>query len=267
MPTYQVSVSKFTYSGLPASVPSDTPFRIVFSNKESFEITHEMVVIQIPSGKTLQDVIDDAKANGPDSEDNWLHFGEIGEVNTGATGVGTFDLPPGNYAIACWQDGAAGGGTGPLHLTIGMAQAFTAEPSATVAPAANTAEGQTVQVSVAKFAYSGMPATVPANTPFQIVFSNKESFEITHEMVVVQIPSGKTVQDIINDAKANGPDSEDNWLHFGEIGEVNTGATGVATFDLPPGNYAIACWQDGAAGGGTGPLHLTIGMAFAFTAS
>ena len=126
IPTYHVSVSKFTYSGMPDTVPSDTPFRIVFSNKESFEITHEMVVIQIPDGKTLDDVINDAKANGPDSEDNWLHFGEIGEVNTGATGVASFDLPPGNYAIACWQDGAAGGGTGPLHLTIGMAQTFTA---------------------------------------------------------------------------------------------------------------------------------------------
>jgi hypothetical protein len=125
IPTYQVSVEKFTYSGMPDSVPSDKPFRIVFSNKEAFEITHELVVVQLPEGKSLDDLVADAKAKGADSEDEWLHFGEIGDVNTGATGVGTFQLPAGNYAIACWQDGKAGGGTGPVHASIGMAQAFT----------------------------------------------------------------------------------------------------------------------------------------------
>ena len=123
--TYQVAVSKFTYQGMPESVPADRPFMIVFRNKESFEITHELVVVAIPSGKTLADLVADAKAKGADSEDDWLHFGEIGEVNTGATGVGTFDLPAGNYAVACWQEGKAGGGTGPVHASIGMAKAFT----------------------------------------------------------------------------------------------------------------------------------------------
>jgi uncharacterized cupredoxin-like copper-binding protein len=122
---YQVSVQKFTYQGMPDSVPADKPFTIVFSNKESFEITHELVIVAIPAGKTLDDLVADAKAKGADSEDDWLHFGEIGEVNTGATGVGTFALPPGTYAIACWQEGKAGGGKGPVHASIGMAKSFT----------------------------------------------------------------------------------------------------------------------------------------------
>ena len=264
IPVYSVSVSKFTYSGMPDSVPADKPFTIVFSNNESFDITHEMVVVAIPSGKTLDDLVADAKAKGVDSEADWLHFGEIGEVDTGATGVGTFDLPPGNYAIACWQDGKAGGGKGPVHASIGMAKAFTATSSAS-APAAQAAP--VYSVSVSKFTYSGMPDSVPADKPFTIVFSNNESFDITHEMVVVAIPSGKTLDDLVADAKAKGVDSEADWLHFGEIGEVDTGATGVGTFDLPPGNYAIACWQDGKAGGGKGPVHASIGMAKAFTAT
>jgi uncharacterized cupredoxin-like copper-binding protein len=125
VPVYQVSVSKFTFQGMPDTVPADKPFTIAFTNKESFEITHEMVVVGLPSGKSLEDLVADAKAKGPDSEDDWLHFGEIGEVNTGATGVGTFQLPAGNYAIACWQEGKAGGGKGPVHASIGMAKAFT----------------------------------------------------------------------------------------------------------------------------------------------
>ncbi len=264
IPVYQVSVSKFTYQGMPDTVPAGKPFTIAFTNKESFEITHELVVVALPSGKTLDDLVADAKAKGPDSEDDWLHFGEIGEVDTGATGVGTFQLPAGNYAIACWQEGKAGGGKGPVHASIGMAKAFTAAASAS---APEAAAAPTYQVSVSKFTYQGMPDTVPAGKPFTIAFTNKESFEITHELVVVALPSGKTLDDLVADAKAKGPDSEDDWLHFGEIGEVDTGATGVGTFQLPAGNYAIACWQEGKAGGGKGPVHASIGMAKAFTAA
>ncbi len=263
-PTYQVSVSKFTYQGMPDTVPAGKPFTLAFTNKESFEITHELVVVALPAGKSLDDLVADAKAKGPDSEDDWLHFGEIGEVNTGATGVGTFQLPAGNYAIACWQEGKAGGGKGPVHASIGMAKAFTAAASAS---APQAAAPPTYQVSVSKFTYQGMPDTVPAGKPFTLAFTNKESFEITHELVVVALPAGKSLDDLVADAKAKGPDSEDDWLHFGEIGEVNTGATGVGTFQLPAGNYAIACWQEGKAGGGKGPVHASIGMAKAFTVS
>jgi hypothetical protein len=126
IPTYQVSVSKFTYDGMPDTVPANKPFNIVFTNKEAFELTHEVVVLGVPSGKTVQDVVADAKAKGPDGEGDWLGFGEIADVDTGGTGVHTFSLPPGNYVLTCWEDGKQGGGTGPVHASIGMTKAFTA---------------------------------------------------------------------------------------------------------------------------------------------
>jgi hypothetical protein len=124
--TYNVSVQKFKYSGMPDSIKSGAAL-VAFSNHETFPITHEMVVVGLPSGKTAQDVIADAKQKGDKSEDDWLHFGEIGEVNTGATIAGVFSLPPGTYAIACWQTGTPEGKTegGPVHLTIGMIHQFT----------------------------------------------------------------------------------------------------------------------------------------------
>src|SRR6266545_3338452 len=265
IPTYRVSVSKFTYEGMPDTVPANKPFNIVFTNKESFDITHELVVLGIPSGKTLQDVVAAAKAKGPDGEGGFLGFGEIADVDTAGTGVHTFDLPPGKYALTCWEDGKAGGGTGPVHASIGMAKEFTAAESAK-APAAAAAP-KTYQVSVSKFTYEGMPDTVPANKPFNIVFTNKESFDITHELVVLGIPSGKTLQDVVAAAKAKGPDGEGGFLGFGEIADVDTAGTGVHTFDLPPGKYALTCWEDGKAGGGTGPVHASIGMAKEFTVS
>src|SRR5438128_562206 len=68
---YSVFVQKFRFHGLPASVKAGN-FTIDFSNRESLPITHEMVLISLPSGKTSQNVIDDAKTGGTKSEDEWL---------------------------------------------------------------------------------------------------------------------------------------------------------------------------------------------------
>jgi hypothetical protein len=175
------------------------------------------------------------------------------------------DLPPGNYVATCWQNGKAGGGKGPVHLTIGMIFPFTASPSAS-APAGPSMP--TYDVNVQNFTYHGMPATVPANTPIQVSFTNKESFAIDHEYVVLQLPAGKTAQDVIKDAKTKGPDAEDDWIHYADSGDpLPIGAGHLVGMDLPPGNYVATCWQNGKAGGGTGPVHLTIGMIFPFTAS
>jgi hypothetical protein len=120
-------------------------------------------------------------------------------------------------------------------------------------------------VFVQKFRYHGMPATLSSGL-HQFLFQNKESLAITHEMIPVALPSGKTAQDILADAKTIGPDSEDEWLHIGgDFGPADTGAGVVETLYLPPGNYAIACWQIGNLGGGEGDPHAARGMVFQFT--
>jgi hypothetical protein len=120
-------------------------------------------------------------------------------------------------------------------------------------------------VFVQKFRYHGMPTSLKAGL-HQFLFQNKESLAITHEMIPVALSSGKTAQDVINEAKAKGPDSEDEWLHIGgDFGPADTGAGVVETLYLPPGTYAIACWQTGNLGGGEGEPHAARGMVFQFT--
>lgn len=123
-------------------------------------------------------------------------------------------------------------------------------------------------VFVQKFRYHGMPTTLSAGLN-QIVFQNKESFPITHEMIPIALPAGKTARDVQADAKAKGAKSEDDWLHVGgDFGSVDTGASIAETIYLAPGRYAIACWQTGTPTGGTnGPPHAAIGMVFQFTVS
>lgn len=124
LPTLKVSVSNFMYSGMPDTVPHGQR-AIEFTNKESFPVNHEMVLLSL-SGKSTTDMIADAKKKDQAAEDDWLHFGEVADVGTGATKVSLFDLPAGSYAIACYQKGTPKGTeTGPTHLTIGMIKQFT----------------------------------------------------------------------------------------------------------------------------------------------
>jgi hypothetical protein len=122
-------------------------------------------------------------------------------------------------------------------------------------------------IYVQKFRFHGLPATLKAGYT-QFYFQNKESFPITHEMIPVALPAGKTAPDIQAAAKADGPDSEGDWLHIGgDMGAVDTGAGIIETLYLPPGSYAIACWQTGKANGqpGDGPPHAALGMVAQFT--
>jgi hypothetical protein len=125
-PTYSVFVQKFRYHGLPGSVPSGN-MTINFSNRENLPIVHEMILLALPSGQTKDDVISDAKDKGPDAEGDYLSFGEIGDVDTGATKAQVFDLPAGSYVLACFEEGNLGDpeAKGKAHAARGMVFEFT----------------------------------------------------------------------------------------------------------------------------------------------
>src|SRR6266571_455507 len=59
------------------------------------------------------------------------------------------------------------------------------------------------KIFVQKFRYHGMPTTLSPGV-HQFLFQNEESFPITHEMIPVALPSGKTAADITAEAKAKG---------------------------------------------------------------
>ena len=148
----------------------------------------------------------------------------------------------------------------PVLVAVGMIVASSCSSSSSsggggVTPAAT--------IFVQNFRYNGVPTT--------FLFENKESFPITHEMIPIALPTGKSAQDVISAAQASGPtggtNSEDLWLHIGgDFGPADTGASVVETLYLPPGNYAFACWQTGTQSGGeNGPPHAAKGMVAEFS--
>jgi hypothetical protein len=152
-----------------------------------------------------------------------------------------------------------------LPVAVGVAALIAALvivwPRPNAGPAAGT---PLIKVSSVNFRYRGFPKVVRPGL-FQVAFTNQEGFPFRHEMVVVSLQPGQSAQTLAADARANGADSEDHYLHFGEIPDVDTGATIVGSFDLPPGTYALACWQTGQPGGGVGEVHAARGMVYPFT--
>jgi hypothetical protein len=124
LPVYKASVQKFKYSGMPGSIKSGESI-ITLTNRESGEITHEFVLLALPSGKSANDIAADAKKKSDKAEEDFLSFGEVADVNTGSTHAGVFSLPAGTYALACFEKGKIGGGEGPVHASIGMVHQFT----------------------------------------------------------------------------------------------------------------------------------------------
>ncbi|MDP9185514.1 MAG: hypothetical protein M3O29_07600 [Actinomycetota bacterium] len=152
-------------------------------------------------------------------------------------------------------------------LLVGLAL-VSSTASCSNSSSSGAASGPTATIFVQNFKYNGVPETMTSGI-VTLLFQNKESFPITHEMIPVALPSGKTADDVINAAKTGGPSSEDEWLHIGgDFGAVDTGASIVETLYLPPGNYAFACWQTGTQSGGeNGPPHAAKGMVSSFTVS
>ena len=155
----------------------------------------------------------------------------------------------------------------PVLVAVGIMVASSCSSSSSSAGAGIT---PAATIFVQNFRYNGAPTTLSSGI-VSFLFENKESFPITHEMIPIALPSGKTAQDVTKAAQANGPTggaaSEDLWLHIGgDFGAADTGAGVVETLNLPPGTYAFACWQTGTQSGGeNGPPHASIGMVATFT--
>ncbi len=105
--------------------------------------------------------------------------------------------------------------------------------------------GGTTTVFVQNFRYHGMPNTLPSGI-HQILFQNKESFPITHEMIPIALPAGKTARTSQADAKATASVVRGRVAahrrRFRRRGH-RSGHRGDA--EPAAGNYAIACWQTG----------------------
>ena len=157
-----------------------------------------------------------------------------------------------------------------LFVAVGCSKSQGAGPIPVATPSvqAGAAGIPLYSVEARSLHIDAMPETVTAGKPFQLAFTNNETFKTTDNLVILTLPPGKTAQDVANDASRNGVNALKNWHSAGDsTPQLPIGGTAVLTLTLPAGNYVATSWGTGTAGGGTGKPHVALGMFVPFTAT
>jgi uncharacterized cupredoxin-like copper-binding protein len=123
------------------------------------------------------------------------------------------------------------------------------------APASAPASAQLVHVKAADYKFD-LPASVPAGAVNFHLMNEGKDF---HHAMIVRLEDGKTVKDLAEAMKTEGPPPP--WLKFlGGPNGVAPGGTASSTLLLTPGQYAVLCVIPGT----DGIPHMAKGMVQGF---
>ncbi len=149
-------------------------------------------------------------------------------VDAHRTAEVTVNLKPGAYVIACFVPSP----DGVPHLAKGMLKAIdvTAADPSTAGPPASQGK-----LTMRDFSFE-MPDALPiGRTTYEVSNVGVQP----HELVVVRIAEGRTVDDVI--AWYRAPSGPPPFEAVGGINALSNGETGYMTLDLEPGAYAAVC--------------------------
>jgi uncharacterized cupredoxin-like copper-binding protein len=226
---------------MPAMVPSGAvSIRLVNAGKEF----HQAQIVRLDQGKTMADLEAAMKHEGPPPP--WLRFvGGPNGIGPGQEATSMSSLAPGTYALVCLIPSP----DGVSHLMKGMIQPF--EVSGGGAEAALPVAADTVRLAD----YTFEPAR--PITPGQHTFLVTNGGQQPHELVLLRLAPGKTVQDFGAWATTGGMKGPPPALPLGGVAVLEHGDSGVFTADLTPGDYGMICFVPDAK---DGKPHLMHGM-------
>jgi hypothetical protein len=222
--TITVTAKDFAFEA-PSEVPAGvTTLHLVNRGKE----LHHLQILKFEQGKTLNDFMTALNKGGPTP--TWAV--EVGGPNAPAPGgefSATLPLEAGNYAFVCFVDTP----DHMPHIMKGMSHPFTVTPATNTAATEPTAD-VTVTLADYNFALS-QPLTVGKHT----IRVENTSVQ-PHEIEIVQLDSGKTVDDVLKWAATykGAPPARP----LGGMTGIAKGRHGFFTVDLQPGNYGLICF-------------------------
>lgn len=159
------------------------------------------------------------------------------------------NLRPGHYVVLCFVPGP----DGMPHYQMGMITPFTVTAASGQAPRGEPKAD--VVVRLVNFGFV-MPANVRKGDLVKVVNQGTEA----HEMTIVQLAPGKTVQDIL--AWAKKPSATSPFLFEGGMAAIAPGSTGWLRLSLNTGHYVMVCYVIDPT---TGKRHALLGMIYPFT--
>ena len=231
---------------MPASVPAGpVNFHLMNEGKE----LHQAMVVRLDDGKTLKDLAEAMKTEGPPPP--WLKFvGGPNGVAPGGTASSTLLLTPGQYAVICFSPGA----DGVPHMAKGMVQGF--EVAGPASQAALPAATDTIHLKDYGF-QSGRP--ISAGSHSILVVNDGPQ---VHEMVLLKLMPGKSIKDFGEWATTGGMKGPPPAMPIGGAGTMEPGGTSLVSADLTPGDYGYICFVPDSK---DGKPHLMHGMLSQFT--
>jgi len=210
----------------PDTVPAGLT-RIVSIN--SGPSLHHVTMVRLDSGYTLDSLLGALAHPGP--LPSWAHFeGGPNFPIPGDTGAATMLLEAGNYAMICVIPDSLGA----PHFTHGMAHALVVTPN----PAPVAAEPDAdLEVRLSDYAFTLSSDVTAGDHTIRVLNDGPQE----HEMVVVQLDSGKTVQDV-STWVTTGMKGPPPGRPIGGIAPMSPGGRNVVTLHFAPGDYGFLCF-------------------------
>lgn len=226
---------------LPAEVVAG-PTRLTIRNEGSEP--HHAQVFRLDDGATV-DHLAAALADGgpPAAEEHGTFLGGTGLVSPGeeSRADALIDLAPGQYALICFVDDPAG----VPHVAHGMLQPF----SVAVGDDLPDAPPADAEVRLVDYAFD-LPEQIDGEATLTI--DNRSGAE-AHEMVIVRLDDGTTVNDVLAALHDGGPPP---GTAVGGMQALPPGQRQQLQLDLEPGRYAVLC----AVPSPDGTAHFDAGM-------
>lgn len=228
---------------IPAKVPAGAvTMRLVNNGKE----LHQAQIIRLDEGKTMADFQQAMKHEGPPP--GWVRFvGGPNGVPPGQETTSTATLVPGQYVVVCFIPGT----DGVPHAMKGMMQPF--EVTGGTGPTAGALLVAEDTVRLADYSFD----TSRPLTPGRHTILVENTAAQPHELVLLRLAPGKTVDDFGKWATTGGMKGPPPAMPLGGVGAMDPGGQGVFTADLTPGDYGLICFVPDAK---DGKLHLVHGM-------
>jgi hypothetical protein len=215
---------------------------------------HNLMLVRLDSSKTVEDLKAAYAALQPglDMPPAWaVPSGGVNPPMPGSDTRATLMIEPGNYAVVCVVDVP----DHELHVDKGMIKGLTVVPSATPSAPAPTSDMTVTEVD---FAFAPSGAFTAGHHVVKVVNNGSQP----HEMEVIQLAPGKTMDDLAKWGQTYaGPLP---GISLGGAAPMSPGQVEYVPFDFTAGNYAILCFVVDPA---SHMPHLAKGMVLPFTIS
>lgn len=225
---------------------------VTFKFENAGKEPHHAQLARLNDGVTMTQLEDALKKSENDAFPLITLVGGPGAVFPNQSSNVTLDLPAGQYVLICFftsDDGAP-------HFAKGMIKPLTVTTAGEARPAEPQAD---LTVTMKDFHFDMSSEMKAGKQVWKIVNDGPQP----HELQVLKLAPGKTVDDMAAFFQTQGPPSgPPPFDTLGGMQGLNQGLSGWLNLDLTAGNYVAICYIPDPK---SGKPHFALGMVMPFT--